>query len=641
MVRKVNRGGLIRSVNIPSLQGTGAQFQVQSQMFTQLEKDLDGMFNFAVKELDQDMQEEGLKFAVDNPISTADYLNANPEERANMLDGDDFTTYGKKVKAVQANILATDLAVKAEGQLNRLKADALINDKPLELVELQFNALVNGYVDALADVDPETAVVLKSKLATTSAAKYSTILDARVKDHKRITKSRYIKYSQDKINNIGDMFEGTYFSQIIDENGDVQNISVDEKYETMKNTLVSEVEKYFTAEEMKTFVNNLDAAYKKAKKNKIFQEVIESDRNLDSPETVNKKVNRILREDFGTNTSAKLMYDTLSFEEKQDLKKQAREYRQTFIKDAEDKEKADDAILADTVDNLEKDYGTAAVENDREAAQKTIDAMFKIDPTRAKEMEDRFAKDQDNEVFLRDDVKEFLDKSLFNGTLRVDLVRKLERDKVIGSKTANELIKGIATARKAKISTINNIAKRRFGIDETGRSVRSDESTRTYEKIMEQIYTFADDNPELGPADIKQEYDRIAIDVTAEQEQEAELKDNKNLLTKNEGLLRNKQSWAKYFRQFGGVGLTRLAEAQGVSDITKLLDTEEGTREMLRELQEIRDLVKSGNLENQIVEEGIIFDTTLIEFIPGGNVDVNQYIDAIGFLEKRLDILGR
>ena len=283
------------------------------------------MFNFAVKELDQDMQEEGLKFAVDNPISTADYLNANPEERANMLDGDDFTTYGKKVKAVQANILATDLAVKAEGQLNGLKADALINDKPLELVELQFNALVNGYVDALADVDPETAVVLKSKLATTSAAKYSTILDARVKDHKRITKSRYIKYSQDKINNIGDMFEGTYFSQIIDENGDVQNISVDEKYETMKNTLVSEVEKYFTAEEMKTFVNNLDAAYKKAKKNKIFQEVIESDRNLDSPETVNKKVNRILREDFGTNTSAKLMYDTLSFEEKQDLKKQARE----------------------------------------------------------------------------------------------------------------------------------------------------------------------------------------------------------------------------------------------------------------------------------------------------------------------------
>ncbi len=641
MVRKVNRGGLIRSVNIPSLQGTGAQFQVQTQMFTQLERDLDGMFNFATKELDEDMQEEGLKFAVDNPISTADYLNANPEERANMLDGNDFTTYGKKVKAVQANILATDLAVKAEGQLNGLKAEALINDKPLELVELQFNALVNGYVDALADVDPETAVVLKSKLATTSAAKYSTILDARVKDHKRIQKSRYIKYSQDKINNIGDMFEGTYFSQIIDENGDVQNISVDEKYETMKNTLVSEVEKYFTAEEMKTFVNNLDAAYKKAKKNKIFQEMIESDKNLDSPETVNKKVNRILREDFGTNTSAKLMYDTLSFEEKQDLKKQAREYRQTFIKDAEDKQKADDAILADTVDNLETDYATAAVENDRVAAQKTIDTMFKIDPTRAKEMEDRFAKDQENEVFLRDDVKEFLDKSLFNGTLRVDLVRKLERDKVIGSKTANELIKGIATARKAKISTINNIAKRRFGIAEDGRSVRSDESTRTYEKIMEQIYTFADDNPELGPADIKQEYDRIAIDVTAEQEQEAELTDNKNLLIKNQGLLKSRESWAKYFRQFGGEGLTRSIEAQGISDISKLLDTEEGTREVLRELQEIRDLAKSGNLENQIVEEGLLFDTTLIEFIPGGNVDVNQYIDAIGFLEKRLEILGK
>ena len=632
---------MIRSVNIPSLQGTGAQFQVQTQMFTQLERDLDGMFNFATKELDEDMQEEGLKFAVDNPISAADYLNANPEERANMLDGDDFTTYGKKVKAVQANILATDLAVKAEGQLNGLKAEALINDKPLELVELQFNALVNGYVDALADVDPETAVVLKSKLATTTASKYSTILDARVKDHKRIEKSRYIKYSQDKINNIGDMFEGTYFSQIIDENGDVQNISVDEKYETMKNTLVSEVEKYFTAEEMKTFVNNLDAAYKKAKKNKIFQEIIESDRNLDSPETVNKKVNRILREDFGTNTSAKLMYDTLSFEEKQDLKKQAREYRQTFIKDAEDKEKADNAILADTVDNLETDYATAAVENDREAAQKTIDAMFKIDPTRAKEMEDRFAKDQENEVFLRDDVKEFLDKSLFNGTLRVDLVRKLERDKVIGSKTANELIKGIATARKAKISTINNIAKRRFGISDDGRTLKTAEDTRTYEKIMERIYTFADENPELGPADIKQEYDRIAVDVTEEQAQVADLKNNTNLLTGSNRLLENKESWANYFRQFGGVGLTRLAEAQGVDDITKLLDTQEGTREVLRELQEIRDLVESGNLENQIVEEGLLFDTTLIEFIPGGNVDVNQYIDAIGFLKKRLEILGR
>lgn len=637
MARKINRGGLIKSVNIPSLQGTGTQFQVQAQTFTQLEQDLDGMFNFAVKELDEDMQEEGLKFAVDNPISTADYLNANPEERANMLDGDDFTTYGKKVKAVQANILATDLAVKAEGQLNGLKAEALVNDKPLELVELQFNALVNGYVDALADVDAETAVVLKSKLATTSAAKYSTILDARVKDHKRITKSRYMKYSQDKINNIGEMLEGTYFSQILDENGDVQNISVDEKYENLKSIYISEIEKYFTPEELKSFVNNLDAGYKKAKKNKIFQEHLESDRNLDSPESVNKKVNRLLREDFGSDISTKLMYDTLSFEEKQDLKKQAREYRQTFIKDAEDKVKADDAILADTIDNLETDYATAAVDNDRESAQNSINTMFKIDPKRAKEMEGKFAKDQDNEVFLRPDVKAFLDQDLFNGTLRVDLVRKLERDKVIGSKTANEYIKGIATGRKAKITTINNIAKRRFGIDDTGKSVRTDASTRTYEKIMEQIYTFADDNPELGAEEIKQEYNRIAVDLVAQEEKDIDLKNNADELIKDEGLLKDLNSWKNYFRQFGGQGLTEL---ENVKDIKTLLSTEEGTQQVLRELEEIRDLAKSGNLENQIVEEGLIFDTSLIEFIPGGNVDVNQYIDAIHSLRERLIILG-
>jgi len=637
VARKINRGGLIKSVNIPSLQGTGTQFQVQAQTFTQLEQDLDGMFNFAVKELDEDMQEEGLKFAVDNPISTADYLNANPEERANMLDGDDFTTYGKKVKAVQANILATDLAVKAEGQLNGLKAEALVNDKPLELVELQFNALVNGYVDALADVDAETAVVLKSKLATTSAAKYSTILDARVKDHKRITKSRYMKYSQDKINNIGEMLEGTYFSQILDENGDVQNISVDEKYENLKSIYISEIEKYFTPEELKSFVNNLDAGYKKAKKNKIFQEHLESDRNLDSPESVNKKVNRLLREDFGSDISTKLMYDTLSFEEKQDLKKQAREYRQTFIKDAEDKVKADDAILADTIDNLETDYATAAIDNDRESAQNSINTMFKIDPKRAKEMEDKFAKDQDNEVFLRPDVKAFLDQDLFNGTLRVDLVRKLERDKVIGSKTANEYIKGIATGRKAKITTINNIAKRRFGIDDTGKSVRTDASTRTYEKIMEQIYTFADDNPELGAEEIKQEYNRIAVDLVAQEEKDIDLKNNADELIKDEGLLKDLNSWKNYFRQFGGQGLTEL---ENVKDIKTLLSTEEGTQQVLRELEEIRDLAKSGNLENQIVEEGLIFDTSLIEFIPGGNVDVNQYIDAIHSLRERLIILG-
>jgi len=637
VARKINRGGLIKSVNIPSLQGTGTQFQVQAQTFTQLEQDLDGMFNFAVKELDEDMQEEGLKFAVDNPISTADYLNANPEERANMLDGDDFTTYGKKVKAVQANILATDLAVKAEGQLNGLKAEALVNDKPLELVELQFNALVNGYVDALADVDAETAVVLKSKLATTSAAKYSTILDARVKDHKRITKSRYMKYSQDKINNIGEMLEGTYFSQILDENGDVQNISVDEKYENLKSIYISEIEKYFTPEELKSFVNNLDAGYKKAKKNKIFQEHLESDRNLDSPESVNKKVNRLLREDFGSDISTKLMYDTLSFEEKQDLKKQAREYRQTFIKDAEDKVKADDAILADTIDNLETDYATAAVDNDRESAQNSINTMFKIDPKRAKEMEGKFAKDQDNEVFLRPDVKAFLDQDLFNGTLRVDLVRKLERDKVIGSKTANEYIKGIATGRKAKITTINNIAKRRFGIDDTGKSVRTDASTRTYEKIMEQIYTFADDNPELGAEEIKQEYNRIAVDLVAQEEKDTDLKNNADELIKDEGLLKDLNSWKNYFRQFGGQGLTEL---ENVKDIKTLLSTEEGTQQVLRELEEIRDLAKSGNLENQIVEEGLIFDTSLIEFIPGGNVDVNQYIDAIHSLRERLIILG-
>ena len=629
MARKINRGGLIQGVGIPNF-SAGADQLVSSQAYGNLGAQLDGMFKFANKLSEEQLIKEAKEFAVDNPIQLEDYLNANPTERAAMLQGNDYTTFGKTIKATQANVLATNMAIAANNNMNTLKADAILNGTDLGVVEQSFNALVNGYVDAIADVDAETAIVLKGKLATSATTKYNSILENRITDIKNARKASAMSYSKDLISNISDMFHGTFDREILNADGKFTPITVDEEYESVKKRYVQElIGQNFNASEISNFVNKLDEKYLTGKKNKIFKEAILSVDNV----SVNKKVKGVIDGTFNGDVSTRKMFESLPEDEQKDVLKQVREYRENFIKDQENKEKAEEAYLADTKNDIEEEYANADINNNRKQAEDAISLMEKLDPKRASEMRDEFQQDEENEVFLDPEVKSFLDEQLFSGSLDVGTVRKLREEKIISQKTMTTYIKGISTARNAKLSTIDKIARRRFGITDEGRSSSdaNQEAMVRYQKIMEQIYTYAEDNPNASPEQIMDQYNNIAEETDRILTLETNITDSQKQIMANTFLQRGK-SWVRYLRTYGGEGLTGVESSDSMN---KILRNEDETRNLIRELRELHDLVKNMKLGLTKTPDGDNLD----EVVPFDMEKPSQIIQTINGLESHLRLL--
>ena len=629
MARKINRGGLIKGMSIPNF-SAGSEDLVESQMYSGLSSQLNSMFKFANKLNEEQLVKEATEFAVDNPIKLEDYLNANPAERAEMVQGNDYTTYGKTIKATQSNMLATNMAIVANNNMNTLKADAILNGTDLGVVEQSFNALVNGYVDAVADVDAETAAVLKGKLSTAATTKYNSILENRITDIKNQRKASAMSYSNDLISNISDIFHGTFDREILGIDGKFTPITVDEEYESLKKQYTQElIGQNFTPAEITAFTNKLDEKYLQAKKNKIFKESILSVDNL----TVNKKIKGVIDGTFNGDESTRKMFESLPIDEQKDVLKQAREYRENFIKDQENKEKAQAAYLADSKNNIEIDYANADINNNREQAEDAISFMEKLDPKRASEMREQFQKDEDAELFLSPEVKSFLDEQLFSGSLDVTTVKKLREEKIISQKTMTTYIKGIGTARNAELATIDKIARRRFGITDDGRitSKANAEASRRYGKIMEEIYTFASDNPTASPAEIKEQYNNIADEVDRVMTLDDDITESRKQVVENSFLQRG-NSWVDYLRTYGGEGLTGTTTS---SSMKKILENEDETRNLIRELRELHDLVKNMQLGLTKTPDGDNLD----EVVPFDMENPSEIIKTINGLESHILLL--
>ena len=178
--------------------------------------------------------------------------------------------------------------------------------------------------------------------------------------------------------------------------------------------------------------------------------------------------------------------------------------------------------------------------------------MEKLDPTRASEMREQFQKDEDAELFLSPEVKSFLDEQLFSGSLDVTTVRKLREKKIISQKTMTTYIKGIGTARNAKLSTIDKIARRRFGITDEGRTTntQNQDAIKRYQKIMEQIYTYAEENPNASPEQIMDQYNNIAEETDRILTLETNITDSQKQIMANTFLQRG-NDWVKYLRTYG------------------------------------------------------------------------------------------
>ena len=77
--RKTYQGGLVRGGAVVNV--AFPQYQVMASGMDSLNQKLDRINNFALKKLDKDMERAGIKYAAENPISTDQFLDANPDQK--------------------------------------------------------------------------------------------------------------------------------------------------------------------------------------------------------------------------------------------------------------------------------------------------------------------------------------------------------------------------------------------------------------------------------------------------------------------------------------------------------------------------------------------------------------------------------
>ena len=275
MARKVFRGGLVKAVNIPAA-GGDTEFRELAAGSNDIANRLDTVFRFAVKEAESVSIKEGTKFAADNPLSLNDYINANPQQRKDMLQGDDFTAFGQAIRIGQTNSLATDMAVAAQNQFVNLKIKARTQGLDLDTFQASLDTLVNGYTAAMNDIDGEAALAVKSKLATAARTQYDSYATYLLKQHEDRQKTRAQVYGQHIIDEIPDILSGGFNRQLYsnidtDEPLEIQAITVDQQLEMKKAQTIRELMNHNAGTEyINSWSKSWDAKVIQAKKNYLY-----------------------------------------------------------------------------------------------------------------------------------------------------------------------------------------------------------------------------------------------------------------------------------------------------------------------------------------------------------------------------------
>ena len=282
--RKIYRGGLVEGVAVPTVDFS--QYKVMSSGWASLNQKIDGITNFAVKHLDVQMADEGKQYAAENPVSLEQFYKANPTDRENLLGGNKTTTFGKAIRATHISILSSDMSIKAQKDFMDLDWEAetlALKGTPmnLDLYKSRLDAIVNGYSDALLDVDAEASLVAKAKLATTANSYYTSYADTLITDYKKKTIAQAMWAGNAHINNrIKKIIALGSEVEIPGADGKPVKISIDDYLAAEKIRIAQELlNSNVSVEQLTKWSAAWDAEVVQQKKNWLFANYVDIDEN--------------------------------------------------------------------------------------------------------------------------------------------------------------------------------------------------------------------------------------------------------------------------------------------------------------------------------------------------------------------------
>ena len=164
MARNPYPGGQIGIVNIPNIDQP--QFREQANFYTDLQKKINTVKNFALDLGEADATERGVADAVNNPISLADFVTRNSDEERKELVGEkSFNAYGKAVRDTNLTMISNDIQLTGNSGLNSIVKNGLADGDDPEVVFNNLTIYAETLSDTLKTIDPISYVNTKTNLS--------------------------------------------------------------------------------------------------------------------------------------------------------------------------------------------------------------------------------------------------------------------------------------------------------------------------------------------------------------------------------------------------------------------------------------------------------------------------------------------
>ena len=641
--RKTYPGGLVRGAAIPSI--SFPQFQVAQAGMDSLNNKLNQLNNFALKKVDKEMEDAGIKYAAENPISTDQFLDANPDEKNKMLKGKKGTTYGDAIRATQLSLLTSQITMKASNDFANLKTLAYAKDMDLETFTTELNAIVNGYSDSLLEVDGEASIVANAKLATTANTYLTSYSDKLLKDYKNMKDATVLIYSNETLELIPDIIKGGAEQSIngpdntplMGEDGNEIKLSLDDilklrKEEKQQELIVNGISKA----DLLAWSKNWDARVIREKANFLFSEYVDTPMNYKAG---TNHANQIYKQDqsgnFGGYENLKKIYESLPEDKQKEFRSKVAEWKQSIIKAKEDDDKAIVLDKKETVDNYKFKYYTARADGNYDEAKKILEEVKDYDQDLYIELSEKLEDDEHDGDFTKDTTEDglgFIDLQ-DDLTITKDLTHaKIQSAYDFRYITKEQKIKldaDLEISKSKKFTEGEKIMRNAFGYSEASMlnmSKKDKAAANLYRAKSNELIAFMRANPDASAKDITDKALELTQGVETKKLKEDDIKEMKKTITSGEFQF-SSRLWKPYLQNFY---TTEDDQPYNHANYrSEFLETPDGVQRLIVEMEELKEME-----DGMVLEEGFIgyFDDKFARPIVNGKPISNEFIEK--FIEQ-------
>lgn len=641
--RKTYPGGLVRGGAVVNV--AFPQYQVMASGMDSLNQKLDRINNFALKKLDKDMERAGIKYAAENPISTDQFLDANPDQKNKMVKGNPNTTYGSAIRATQLNLLTSQITMKAQNDFADLKTKAYANNMDLETYTNELNAIVNGYTDAVLEVDGEASIVANAKLATTANTYLTSYSDKLLKDYKNMKDATVLSYSNQTIEEIPDIVKGGAEQSIngpdgqplLGENGEPIKLSLDDilklrKQEKEQELIVNRI----SPEKLLQWSKDWDARVNREKANFLFSEYVDTPFNYKAGTNhANQIYKQVQNGNFGGYENLKKIYESLPEDKQKEFRTKVKEWKQSIIKAKED----DDTTLTldkkDEVDNLKLKYYTARADGNYEEAKQIVEEARALDDDLYIELSEKLDDDDNGGDFTKDHTEDGLgfidlqDDLTITKDLTHEKIQEAYDFRYITKEQKLKLDADLEVSKSKKFTEGEKIMRNAFGYSEAtilNKTKKDTAAANLYRQKSNELLAFMRANPDATATDIQNKALELTQGVETKKLKEDDIKEMKKTITSGEFQF-SSRLWKPYLQNFY---TTEDDQPYNHANYrSEFLETTDGVQRLIVEMEELKEM-KDG----MVLEEGFIgyFDDKFARPIVNGKPISNEFIEK--FIEQ-------